>query len=376
MDGFRIRRRGEESVVPDVAALLALARSGRLAEDDEVRTARGWVKASALPELRGHLGIAADPWAAWSNVDDHDAATLYRRMVERDPGVPDVEELPEEAVGPVVERVVIVARGPAELPAAALTPLEEPAPTPVVAPPYAARPVRAPTPLPPRAATPRADLPPDGGEVIDFPGPPPLPDFAERARRPSGQPVGVRLSRLLAIGLFCGLGLLLAWPMLRAGGARSTPETTGAATSASPDPSPAEAMLSLDRELRSQLSPTPRVFRSEAEAADTFMVELVQFGVDVRGVDVQVTRWVGRKRDEPKTLEVRVKFAKSADLGRDIGAIALVVGRYKQQFKLDLPVFEVIDADTGGRTIIDGDKAEQYYQNRLPLGRFLAELSG
>lgn len=370
MDGFRIRRDGDEIVVPDVAALLDLARAGRLGGADEIRTARGWVRADQLPELKGHLG--GDPWSAWADLDTVDAPGLYRRMVEG--GEP--EELPDEALAPVDRRVVVVHGPPPSIPEVAITPLEDPAPPAPAAP--VVRPVpRPPTPLPARPARPPdPDVGP--GEVLDFPRPPPLPDFPSRPRRPAGTTVAVRASRLVFVLVLGGLALAmgLSWMRVQGRGGDAGAGPTAAVGSATPETSPAKAMLALEQELRANLSPTPRVVRTQDDLQDAVMVELVQFGVDVQSVDVRVTHWVGRKRDEPKTAEVRVTFRKSDDVGRDIGAIALVVGRYKRLYRLDLPVFEVVEAGSGGRTVLDPDKAELFYQARLPLGRFLAEITG
>ena len=94
MQAFRIRRGDSERSVSDTSALLALASAGELRPTDEVETADGWVAASTLPVLRGRFG-GDDPWAAWSDVESVDAASLYKRMVD------EPDELPVEALAAV-----------------------------------------------------------------------------------------------------------------------------------------------------------------------------------------------------------------------------------------------------------------------------------
>ncbi|MFN7144311.1 MAG: hypothetical protein ACK4YP_11080, partial [Myxococcota bacterium] len=90
MEGFRIRRGASERRAADTPALLAMASAGEVRPTDEILTSEGWTRASEHPLLRGRLG-AEDPWAAWSDVESVDAASLYKRMVD----VP--EELPVDA---------------------------------------------------------------------------------------------------------------------------------------------------------------------------------------------------------------------------------------------------------------------------------------
>ncbi len=399
MQGFRIRRGATERSVPDAPALLALAASGEIRPTDEVRTADGWIAASALPILRGRLG-GDDPWAAWSDVDSVDAASLYKRMVD------DPEELPVEAVTPVGEALPRVAAAGAAprgvLPAApepvalepdALEPLPEPGEEPdtnpgrraggIVRPPVGPPGAREPLPL---AAAPRPAhrAPPPGelGEVIDFPRPrPPMPDPFVRPPRPrAGPPPLVRTSRVAAMVVAGLLAVLLGYAWIRVNafsragvGAAGPARATSAAT---PAPEPPSPLVLLDAELRKSLSATPRAVREAGDLSDALMIELVQQRLEVVEANGLVTKWVGKQGDEPRVAEVRVRYRSGGDMARELGAVALVVGRYKRFYRLDIPVFEVTELGTGGVTRIDPDKAEAYYQARISLEQLLASIAG
>ncbi|MFZ5475215.1 MAG: hypothetical protein ACOZNI_00445 [Myxococcota bacterium] len=346
MEGFRIRRGGVEVAVPDVAGLIRLARAGELARTDEVRTVTGWVRVDEVAELAAL--VRNDPWAAWENVDEVDAAALYRRMVEV---VGDPEELPAEALAPVPE-------------------------------PKAKRPA-----TPPPAGPPSVEIEPlepeldDGGEVIDFPRPekkrPPTevrPRPARPDKRAAAEPA-VRTSRVLAWVVAGLLVLGVGWSWLNFAGTPPAAKAPSAAPrSEAPPPSVADGLIKLDAELHRLLPREPRVVKEPGDLADALMVELVQLGVSVASVDAPVTKWVGRRLDEPKTAEVRVAFHTSGDLTRDISAIAIVIGRYKSLYKLDVPVVEITEQSQNRTMSFDAAAAEALYKGRIPLGKFLAEL--
>jgi hypothetical protein len=352
MEGFRIRRDGVEIAVPDVAGLIRLAREGGLAHTDEVRTAGGWLRVEEVAELRAL--VRNDPWAAWEKVDEVDATALYRKMVEV---VGDPEELPAEALAPVPAPK---AKRPA--------------------PPVSVEPL----PLDPGAADP--DLDDDGGEVIDFPRresrrpPPDVPIRPARPRPDRRRPEpAVRASRVGAWVVAGLLLLLVGYAWIRVGGAPTgvTQAPPPSATKAAPPSSSAgDAMIQLDAELRGKLPPLPKEVKEKGDLADALMVEMVQLGVSVAKVDAPVTKWVGRRLDEPKVAEVRVLWQSSGDLTRDIAAIALVVGRYKKHYQLDLTALELTEQATNKVLALDPVAVEAFYLGRTPLGKFLTAVIG
>lgn len=160
----------------DLEALYRLASEGKLKRSDEVLSARGWVRASDLPQLKARFG--ADPWDVWSDVDEADAEAAYQGYVTRG--------------GPAAEpRTTSPAPGPLLFPSAAASP---------VAAPSAAAPPSVPPPAPGINPVPAAPVPagaPTGAmrPAAPFVVPPPRPaqtggGMASRPAATAPSPVG------------------------------------------------------------------------------------------------------------------------------------------------------------------------------------------
>lgn len=360
MEGYRVRRGKAERTFADLATLRGAATRGELRLGDEVWSPDGWVRADTHPALRGAFA-GADPWSAWSDVDEHDAASVYKQMVES----AEPEDLPAEALRAVEE--------PTEDRVPRLPPVVQapPVPPPPVPPPKAEVPElpRPVAPLP-RAEAPRAEGLP-AGEVIDFPARPPRP---RPAAPPPAQPL-VRTSRVVAMVVAGALVLLIGRAWLRVGAfseagiSEPDPPKTAVPVEVSP-------LIKLDAEIRQYLSPTPRAVEKAGDLSDALLVELVGARLEVVEAEGLVTKWIGRHGDEPKSAEVRVKYRSNGDMSRELGTIALVVGRYKRLYRLEMPVFEVTDVGTNRMTRIDPDKAEAYYQARITLEELLQAIAG
>lgn len=439
MEGYRIRRGASLRTVADTDALVALAVGGQLHGTDEVETPEGWVRAAAHPALRGRFG-ADDPWAAWSDVESVDADTLYKRMVDEPaelpleayfPVPPEIAPLPDEeepdtdetplpgvrtldpallaplepdgdgadpgavaalepdavvpldadAVVPRVEvpgtRAAARLRGTGSDPRAAKRPDGDP----LAAAGHASRgPQRspaAPLPLPvERPERPRAPLE-EAGELIAFPGrPPPPPDFSPARRARQDPPPLVRTSRLVTLVLGGMFVLLLGYGWIRMNAFSRAGVSTPRPARERPVATQPSALALLDAELRASLAANPRQIRAPEDLSNALLVELVQQRVQVEAADGLVTRWVGKKGDEPRTAEVRIRYRSGGDMARELGAIALVGGRYKRLYRLEMPVFEVTELGTNGVTTIDPEKAEAYYQARLSLEELLGSIAG
>jgi hypothetical protein len=394
MDGYRIRRGGSERTVAGEAAIRAQVASGEVRPTDEVATATGWIRVDQHPVLRGALR-GADPWAAWSDVDSVDAASLYRKMVDT-PAPDEVAELPSDALTPMFEvnggelnggelnggegnRRVVDRTEDTDKPYEVEAPV--PAKRPPPRPPVPIEAVRATRP----AAPPPFELPSDSGaEVIAFPRQrAPARDLVlpPSSRRPKAPPPLLRTSRVLAMVLVGVFAVMLGYAWIRmsaytgAGAgtfeARTTPVVPSAEAIAPPSP-----LVELDAQLRADLTPHPRDVKAKGDLSNALMIELLRQRLDVVDATGNVTKWIGRKGDEPKIAEVRISYRSGGDMSRELGAIALVVGRYKRFYRMDVPVFEVTELGTRGLTKIDAEKAEAYYQARLTLEGLLTSLTG
>ena len=413
---FVVRQGNEETTVADTESLRQRARDGTVRAHDTVVDADGTTRvASAHPDLAVIFaagGRDGDPWAAWKGVESVDASQVYRRMTED--VIPD---LPAEAL----EVEAGDGRGPAQ-PTGPLTPSGGPAVT------TTRTPLRETEPEPdeltdesveaigtPRRArdrtTPAAASTRTGGgaDVVAFPGRPasrPRPEdaafdpvaaaerslppdldayFPPRTQRPERTMIGgASFTRLAAFAFALGALGLAGWLWTsiaadRPALARRTPGTQasgGAAVAAAISPEQAAASLALrqtEAGLRARMAPNPREARTETQLSDALLLDIGQMQVRVRSVKVRVVKYSGRRLDEPRAAEIRVEYLPGDDRARDLGAIALVVGRYARMLRMDLPVFTI--TDTLGQSVAPTALVvDAFYLGRLDLEKFTAGL--
>lgn len=332
-----------------------------------------------------------------------------------------VKDLPESAVAPVVAlrveesvvdeptpvgaRVPVAppARGP-ELFAPTMSTLPPPVPgsppsapraTPPAPVPVTVAPTVFPTREPPAAIpfrpAPRAaeEEEPAGepsGEVIHFP--------RTRVKVPELEPAPVappaplirpaRVAMLAAIGIIVLVGAW-TWVRMEVGAARALPSTppapvTEATPSAENHPGSGHQvrgegeLATIEKGLRSVDLGEPKAVEKDGDLGDAVLIDLQHYRLDITKVEAPVTRWGGKHRDEPMSAEVRIEYRSAGELDRELGAIALTVGRYKARYRLDLPVFQVTATAEDGpqRYLIDPTRAEQFARGRLSLEQLLA----
>jgi hypothetical protein len=407
-------------------ALETMIRDGKVRGVDEVCWQGEWQRVERVPELARHL--PTDPWAAWSDTDEVSADAIVREVTTRES---DAEELPAAAVVPVGTAVVVDTR-PHEPPPAPkpmelrVRPAGPPAPmrveaipaappprmdirvvtprdragerpaAPLVAPPPTPLPrAEAPAPPPPAPAPPEvpppvvtvsvARPPPEeeSGKVIAFPRQPvPLPfQLPERPPRSAPAPM-VRWSRVGALVIAAGMAALLWYSWMQVAGrpppavSAPTPKTVaspgtgfrGPGTVA-PDP-----LADVEKQIRGVDLGEPETVSAPGELGDAMLVELRRLGMDVEDVQADVGRWGGRDHDVPQEAKVLVRLRSSGAVERELGAVALVAGRYKRKYNLDMPVLDVALRDRSGelsKLALDPARAEQFAQGRIDLGAML-----
>lgn len=373
MSGFIVRRGGAEESVRDVPSLLRMAQDGTLGRDDEVREGDGdWIPAHRHPRVR--TAWTRDPWAAWADSEGVDASSVYRALV-RDV----VPELPPEAVQPArdepeplpVDAVDTIPAEPEALPDEAWVGAEVPAPT------MPSRGAASFTPSSPppglsegaagaRPRRERAALPPEVEALLT------RRDTADDRPRLTG-------AKVFSFGM-AGVALAAAlWLSLYVPDAGTAPTPAASAASAAvPEavpPGPGAALRPVEAALRAALPSAPREVQTATQLIDAITLDLAQMQVRVASVDAQVVRFTGRRLDRPRSVEVRVRLLGGEDRARDLGAVALVVGRYARLYRLDLPVFVVTDA--AGRAVsLRGDDVDALYLGRMDLGAFVAAVGG
>lgn len=407
-----MRRAGSEIWAGTLDELRVLHAGGRLRGDDEVWDGSAWVSPNeALAPRR-----AADPFAAWDDADGVDAEALLAQVVgpgERGDARRAWSGRPERSLPPAVEAEVPpledertdpgvrVAVAPARPAAPRSAPPEpqvaaagpEPVPPPLrAAPEEPVAPMLSPRPRRPPPPAETGPLP--GAEVIRFPTPRPEARDVWTPERPAPPPAaplvrpGVLLG-YLAMGLLV-LGIGAWWTRLGADGnygvrpraTRSTvavapPTAPAAATSTGSGPrlgAPAsDPLLLLEEELRAGASGTLRPVRRPGDLGDAVLIDLQNLRVGVETVQAEVTEWSGRMLDEPRRARVSVQLYSADELDRSLGAVAMVVGRYKSAYRLQMEPIEVrVRTSQGdGRKTLDADRAEAFYAQRLSLRELL-----
>lgn len=335
--------------VADEHALAQMVADGFLGPQSERWDGQSWRTLAS-----GGRGMADDPWSAWNDADESSAEAALSTMVRGD----EPPELPVGAVVPMPQPIVVVQRGVA--PAAAALP-------PPRTPNLAARGTPAEE-TPPFLPTSRPEGSAAGGLLIDFPrraAPTPRPKDAHDAvpvLRP-WRVFGMIAAMLLVVGG--------AWGVTE----MTRPPSGAPGKAALAKQSPAiDPLSAVEAGLRAVSLGGVRPVRKPGDLDDALSVELQKLGVDVVSVRAPVTAWRGRKDDDPTTAQVHVVFRASADLNRDLGAIALSVGRYKLHYQLTIEPFEVIMERAEGRsaTMLDPARAERFAQGRLSLSETIA----
>lgn len=424
MAGFRVRRGDLEMTIPDADSVVRFLRNGRLRETDEVLVDDRWVAISQAPPFRLHTR-SADPWAAWSDADDVDAEQVLRDITER---APDALELPTTAVAPMPPP--LEARKLEEIQHDELTPLEEhvddePTPVSPALPsarvvslrPVVARPEEPPAvePMPvvtPREVEPEPVLPPREvepapavqpraipfrggaaprladeheavGEVITFPRSRVRPAEVVSPRAPAPSP----LIRPLRVATMVGLGMILlvggwAWVRMEAGLAPASPVEAAVTTGephenrsgAGHQGTSVDATAAVEKQLRGVQLGDPRPVKKDGDLGDAILIDLQRLKVDILDVKAPVTQWSGKRAETPIEAEIHIQYrAVPGELDRELGAIAISVGRYININRLKVTAFDVA-ATTGEKTVlypVDPQRAEDFARGRISLAQLM-----
>jgi hypothetical protein len=134
----------------------------------------------------------------------------------------------------------------------------------------------------------------------------------------------------------------------------------------------------LEDAIRGQMMDDTLMIAGLGDLADNLLIELRRVKIDVVAIDARVVTWGGRKKDVPLTADVRIRYrTKGEDLDRELGAIALVMGKYLQHYDLELTRFDVIFEGLGERAMqrsLDAKGARGLYLRREGLEAYLTEM--
>jgi hypothetical protein len=132
------------------------------------------------------------------------------------------------------------------------------------------------------------------------------------------------------------------------------------------------------RDLRARLEPGIRDMRGRPDdLEDAIFAELSRMNLGQVQVQATVLAWGGVQNDMPDAAEIHVWLMSRGNLEREMGAVGLVIGKYIQNYDLEVPKLRLTleDEDEQIRRVdIDPEAAREFYRNRLDLFGFLTSL--
>ncbi|MFH1469418.1 MAG: hypothetical protein ABIO70_33845 [Pseudomonadota bacterium] len=401
MSHFRVRRDGIEFPVAGTEALLRLVHDGALSPKDRVREPDGGAWCAA-----GDLALLKEAFAAR-------AAAAEARHAQRSrprPPLPATLPAPMPPVAPPA---------PEEPPPAPVEPHSFAIPEDLLHP-EAEEP---PTPTPSPRQPPVPEIPPPSPTgVLSFPNGSPMPNLAarldptqartavedpaaflrqDRTRAPDRGRPAVRPWLLVGIALIVVLlaFLVVAWveetasmryarstsPLPGAGAAPAA--ASGGATAAAarvgsaPRDASGDALYDqMELALRDRLLQGCMTISKEDDLDTALRLELSRLGVQVQTIHAPIISWGGRHSDVPLAVEIKLWYEGQPDqLDRELGAIGMVVGKYAQNYSLDVRTLEVYVRDEQGAARVvslDPTAARQLYLRRRTLLEFLTGETG
>jgi hypothetical protein len=409
-DATYIVRLDDGIVSVDADELRQLVDSGRVTRSTEISSDGGaFVRADALSELGPLFGApiaAADPWGAWDGVDELDEEVAVDEVTSHEEEViePGPEVLEEAALEPLAEQLPPVAEALDEGAVQSIEPDPEPRRKLVIG--------------------------GDKGQVIDFPGRrraasrggaepardlsrpdlgaqdlTPLPEPSRRQppqraepreRRVEPESRGVQtghfyLAGLLAAGLL-GVGVYVWHVSSVATWTSADPLGHGMGVEAplslgeepvvveAVDPTPlvepvaeGDALSPIVAELKADMShdlaEIASLDQDPAAFEDALFFELSAVGVNVRSIDLEVLGW--REDGVPGVVSLTVDLRSRGEVTRELGAAALVFGKYVEHHDFTVRGFQVRltdeEAGTAAVTQVDPEKAAALYVDRMGL---------
>jgi hypothetical protein len=380
MASFEIKTNGRTLKVDDVEALVSAVRAGKVGRAAKVRPAKAkkWIRADEVPEVAALFSSAV--WSAWEEDVDESVLDAFQEPEKPKvnkpapapihPPVDRVEELPDEAVAPVV---AVEEPDVAEEPISRETLISED-----FTPSETTHPIKRRRPPAKIIDFPGRDThASDGSSALDL-----------RRQQSHGESQADRRPiRWMPIFLLGSIGLaamlLWVWYVDMHATADFVPKTRSVAVKASiPGPMSPEVIAevvspydTLEDELREQLMEGILDITGDVEFEDALLIELRRVRVDVRSVRVKILSWAGRKNDVPDEVSFNLKVVThDKELGRDLGALGLVLGKYIQHYGLQTKELNIIlSSDDGMRKLqMNPEKSRRYFTHRLSLERFLA----
>ena len=396
MEGFPYYRvRLDDAVAQcELEELLALADEGLIHSDTLIIPpfSSAWQAASTLIELSSHLAHHTpneDPWDAWESMDEGASEDSSDAWTDGSADAPPMSSMKPPKAPPTE---------PPLLTDESIRPLDPDR--------------QSQKPGPSRSRPRRFNSTPTGrGQVIAFPQdrsrhstdgayalaadafptltpPKPRPAQSSALEMLSYTVRWQRLIPMVGVGL---MGIAVAWFWFLEQASASFPPhpdalyTDGQVVSPPGDADPVvdpqqvqDQYEQLEQRIRQRMSMEVALIRTPGTFEDIMYVELQQSGLDLVGVNANVTGWGGQQQDVPEKVDFRIRVrSREGQLDQELGTIALIVGKYIARYDLTVQRLEVVLESPGQapvRWLLDPEVTRYLFNQRISLLEFLNSL--
>ena len=133
----------------------------------------------------------------------------------------------------------------------------------------------------------------------------------------------------------------------------------------------------IEKKLRSSLSEDIIPLVPDASFEDILQVELARFRIQSLQMKAKVTKWTGRKEDRPQKAKVQLTIEGTGEMDYDIAAVALVLGKYMEQYFMDVEELELcLDSNEDYMLCakLDAEIAREFYLQRVSYAKLFEKI--
>ena len=134
---------------------------------------------------------------------------------------------------------------------------------------------------------------------------------------------------------------------------------------------------SLESSIRKEVGEDIIPLNPESSFEDILHIELQRTGITSIKIRAAVTEWTGRKLDQPKKIDVRIRAESTGELDRDIATLSLIMGKYIEYYFLDVERLEVClspDEDSYLCSALNSEVIRRYYLKRIEYDVFFSDV--
>ena len=140
---------------------------------------------------------------------------------------------------------------------------------------------------------------------------------------------------------------------------------------------PDGVLWKIEKKIREQIGEEIIPLNPEASFEDILHVELQRVGVTSHQIRASVVDWTGRKQDQPKKIDVRIRAESTGALDYDVASISLILGKYIEYYFLDVQRLEVCfapDADFYYCAALNSEAIRRFYLKRIDHSVFFEDV--